>query len=126
MSLGFSSIVPGMTVLLAAELSAGCCGCPTTVPAAPEPAAAASRASGALTPNAAGAVVAVKTCAGALKPASDGLVDDAEDNDNQVQKLAGRSGYWWAAKDDKGSTIDPVGAMKMSEGGANGSKYAVH
>lgn len=127
MGLESSAIVTGMMVMLAAELSVGCCGCPKAVPAAPEPAVATSGATAAaLTPNLAGAVVAVKTCAGALMPASDGLVDDAEDNDNQVQKLAGRSGYWWAAKDDKGSTIDPLGAMKMSEGGANGSKYAVH
>ncbi len=127
MGTDFSSLVTGLLVLAVAELCTACCGCPKSAVVASEPAVSPAAAPAApLTPNAAGAVVAVKTCAGAMIPAVDGLVDDVEDNDNQVQKLAGRGGYWWAAKDDKGSTIEPLGAMKMSEGGANGSKYAVH
>ena len=41
--------------------------------------------------------------------AADGLVDDLEDGNNRVAQLAGRGGYWWSAKDDKGSTIEPSG-----------------
>src|SRR5450432_1368390 len=121
------TLVTVVGVIAAAELAAACCGCPKAATAAPEaPAPAGATAGAALSPNASGAVIAVKTCPGALVPAADGLVDDLEDNNNQVQQIAGRGGYWWAAKDDKGSTIEPSGEMKMSEGGAHGSKYAVH
>jgi hypothetical protein len=127
MGTGLSSLATVFGVLVAAQLAAGCCGCPKGASAAADaPAPAGVPAGVALTPSASGAVVAVKTCPGALVPAADGLVDDLEDGNNQVQQVAGRGGYWWAAKDDKGSSIDPSGEMKMSDGGAQGSKYAVH
>jgi endoglucanase len=125
--MGFSSTVTLSSVALAAQLAAACCGCPKAAPVAAAPTdVAASPPSAALTASGAGAVVAVKTCPGAFVPAADGLIDDLEDDNNQIQKIAGRGGYWWAAKDDKGSTIEPAGEMKMTEGGAGGSKYAVH
>jgi hypothetical protein len=112
----------------AAQLAvACCCCCPKTPPAtasAPPPVAAPASNSLGATPPA--ATVAVKSCPAGLRPAADGLIDDLEDNDNRVQQLAGRGGYWWSAKDDKGSTIEPLGEMKMTAGGAHGSKYAVH
>ena len=125
MRTGFSSFVIALGLVSAAELAVGCCGCPqagSVVPVAPP----AAPPGDALVANTAGDVVAVKTCPGALAPAADGLIDDLEDNNNQVQQVAGRGGYWWAGKDDKGSTIEPIGEMKMSEGGAGGSKYALH
>ena len=112
MGTGFSSIVAGVVVLVVAELSNACCGCPKSAAVAPEPPLPAAASGAPLTPNTAGAVVAVKTCPGPMIPAADGLVDDVEDNDNQVQKIAGRGGYWWAAKDDKGSTIEPLGLCR--------------
>jgi hypothetical protein len=100
------------------------CTCPCEGNRIPE---APSAASGpALGSTAAGSVVAIKTCAGGMKPAADGLVDDLEDGNNRVAELAGRGGYWWDAKDDKGSVIEPAGEVTMFQGGANGSKYAVH
>src|SRR4051794_31152042 len=108
MRTGFSSLVIAFGVVTAAELVAGCCGCPQAANAAPV-AGPAAPASVAVVPNASADVVAVKTCPGALAPAADGLIDDLEDNNNQVQQSAGRGGYWWAAKDDKGSTIEPMG-----------------
>ncbi len=114
-------------VTLAGELS-GCCGCPPAAQAASSPAATANAVT-ALAPvagNQPGAVVAVKTCPAALVAAPDGLIDDLEDGNHQVQQLGGRGGYWWTAKDDKGSSIEPTGEFKPSEGGAAGSKFAAH
>ncbi|HEY5374929.1 MAG TPA: hypothetical protein VIK01_14705 [Polyangiaceae bacterium] len=71
----------------------------------------------ALAPTAAGSVVEIKPCAGGMKPAADGLVDDLEDGNNRVAELAGRGGYWWATKDDKGSVIEPSGDIVMFSGG---------
>jgi len=120
------TLVNAIGVIAAAELAVACCGCPKDAAPPEAPAAAAAPAGAALSPNAAGAVVAVKTCPGALVPSADGLIDDVEDNNNRVQQIAGRGGYWWSAKDDKGSTIEPSGELKMSDGGAHGSKYALH
>ena len=53
-----------------------------------------------------------------------GLIDDAEDNDNQVIKSEGREGYWFTFVDTEGSTILPKGDFVMSPGGPPGSKYA--
>ncbi len=63
----------------------------------------------------------------ALKVAScpSAVVEDAEDLNNQILQLEGRGGYWFAFKDDEGSTIEPAGnGFKPSAGGANASKYA--
>jgi hypothetical protein len=107
---------------------AGCaCPCADASRAAQAPQAPTSPANQPLVSTASGSVVAIKTCASGMKPAADGLIDDLEDGNNRVAELAGRGGYWWDAKDDKGSTIEPSGTSAMFvEGGANGSKYAVH
>lgn len=127
MGIGLSSLGKMVGVVAAARLVVACCGCPSEPKAAAEATVPGSApAHAALTAAAGGAVLAVKTCPGALVPAKDGLVDDLEDNNNQVLQVAGRGGYWWAAHDDKGSTIDPSGEVKMAEGGVTGSKYAVH
>jgi endoglucanase len=56
----------------------------------------------------------------------DGLIDDAEDNNNRVAAVSGRGGYWYTYTDKLGSTIAPAagGTFSMSPGGANGSKFA--
>lgn len=58
----------------------------------------------------------------------DGLLDDAEDNNNQVAAVKGRSGYWYTFGDKAGSTVTPAlgGTFTMSAGGANGSANAAH
>src|SRR6476659_5191428 len=68
-----------------------------------------------------GSSSAVKRCR-ALRPADDGALDDLEDNNNQITKTNGREGYWWAAHDPKGSTID----MQIAEPGFGGSELAIH
>ena len=55
---------------------------------------------------------------------ADGLIDDAEDNNSQINTVGGRDGYWFTFKDELGSTIDPEGEFHMSPGGAEGSKFA--
>jgi endoglucanase len=67
------------------------------------------------------------TAAAALKPCGpDGLIDDAEDNNNKVAVVGGRGGYWYTYGDKIGSTITPAkgGTFTMSPGGANDSKFA--
>jgi endoglucanase len=59
-----------------------------------------------------------------LKSCPTGLIDDAEDKDNQVVKSEGREGYWFTFVDTEGSTIAPKGEFTMAEGGPPGSKYA--
>lgn len=59
----------------------------------------------------------------------EGLLDDGEDNNNQSAVVEGRGGYWYTYVDDTGSTVDPPagsqgGTFTMTEGGANGSKFA--
>jgi hypothetical protein len=58
----------------------------------------------------------------------DGLIDDAEDNNNRVAVVSGRGGYWYTYTDKLQSTILPApgGTYTMSPGGANGSKYAAN
>jgi hypothetical protein len=72
---------------------------------------------------------ATSAAAAALKSCGpDGLIDDAEDNNNQSVKVAGRGGYWYTYGDKLGSTITPAAGstFAMSPGGANGSKYAAN
>lgn len=67
-----------------------------------------------------------KVCSSAgTRPADDGLIDDFEDNDTQVAKVADRSGYWFTSADPGGSTIDPA-PLKPADGGADGSSKALH
>jgi endoglucanase len=61
----------------------------------------------------------------------DGLIDDAEDNNNQTAPVAGRGGYWYSFVDKIGSTITPAagsngGTFSMTAGGANNSKFAAN
>ncbi len=76
---------------------------------------------------AAGEAAQVKTCSGETVAAADGLIDDMEDNDNASATQAGRAGYWYVSKDDKGSTAEPADVKgNMGDGGANNSKKALH
>jgi hypothetical protein len=68
------------------------------------------------------AVAAVKRCPHGVRVANDGDMDDFEDGNNQLTKLAGRDGYWWVKKDDFGSTV----SMMPDDGGAGGSEVAMH
>jgi hypothetical protein len=61
----------------------------------------------------------------ASKACSDGMIDDAEDNDGKIMVQKDRGGYWFTYADDAGSTIAPK-KFEMAAGGANGSKYAAH
>jgi endoglucanase len=58
----------------------------------------------------------------------DGMIDDAEDDNNQVAPNKGRSGYWYTFLDKAGSTVTPAtgGTFTMSAGGASGSAHAAH
>jgi hypothetical protein len=58
----------------------------------------------------------------AFKPATDGALDDFEDGNKQLTKVAGRDGYWYQANDKFGSTID----VKIDEPGAGASEMAAH
>jgi len=60
------------------------------------------------------------------EPCPDGLLDDGEDNNGQIAKVGGRDGYWFTFVDTYGSKVEPTGPFKMTEGGANASKYAAH
>ncbi len=68
---------------------------------------------------------APNACAKGIRPAPDGALDDAEDNDTELTKVGGRDGYWFTSADPNGSTILPT-PFKMSDGGAGDSKRAVH
>jgi endoglucanase len=73
----------------------------------------------------AAAAAAYKSCG------PEGVIDDGEDNNNQVNPVAGRGGYWYTYSDKVGSTIAPApgalgGTFSMSPGGANGSKFAAN
>jgi endoglucanase len=61
----------------------------------------------------------------------EGLIDDGEDGNNQTKPAGERGGYWYTFIDptNSGTTVWPEpgtqgGAFAMSEGGANGSKFA--
>jgi endoglucanase len=61
-----------------------------------------------------------------LPQCRDGLLDNLEDGTQQIEKVAGRGGYWFTFMDTFGSTIDPRGEVKPQPGGVSGSKYAMH
>lgn len=66
---------------------------------------------------------------GKLCPKEIGVISDGESNSNQVNTVQGRGGYWYAFADNQGSTVTPMpgaqgGTFTMTEGGANGTKYA--
>src|SRR3954451_14838500 len=58
----------------------------------------------------------------------DGLIDDFEDNNNQINVVGDRGGYWYTYADKEGSTVwpeqgDKGGTFTLVEGGHD-SKYA--
>jgi endoglucanase len=61
-----------------------------------------------------------------LSDCPNGIIDDAEDENSQITLGGSDAGYWFTFKDEVGSTVEPSGDFKMSEGGAEGSKYAAH
>jgi len=66
-------------------------------------------------------------CPGAAVPASDGLIDDFEDGNNQVMTMGERDGYWWISKDALGTTVtEPEDSFKPGDGGPPGSAMALH
>ena len=54
----------------------------------------------------------------------DAVIEDAEDGNNQIVIQDGRSGYVYTYA-DAASTVDPPAPFTMTEGGANGSQYAL-
>jgi endoglucanase len=59
---------------------------------------------------------------------ADGVIDDAEDDNNQIAPNKQRSGYWYTFADKVGSAITPAagGTFAMSRGGASGSAHSAH
>jgi endoglucanase len=61
-----------------------------------------------------------------------GMIDDGEDGNNQNLPVENRGGYWYTFIDKTGSTtVTPMageqgGTFAMTEGGANGSKFAAN
>ena len=72
-----------------------------------------------------GNVADLTVCRTGLRPADDGSVDDFEDGNSQVNLEGGREGYWWTAKDEKGSSIGPM-PFVPAEGGGSGSELSMH
>ena len=72
-----------------------------------------------------GQVSDLTVCPAGLRRADDGSIDDFEDGNTQVNLEGGREGYWWQAKDEKGSTIGPA-PFSPSEGGGSGSEMSMH
>jgi endoglucanase len=70
--------------------------------------------------------------AGAFKECGpEGMLDDGEDGNNQSLPVGNRGGYWYTFVDKAGSTVTPMageqgGTFAMTEGGANGSKFAAN
>ena len=64
-------------------------------------------------------------------PAPGGMIADGDDNNNQVNVVEGRGGYWYTFVDEAGSDVWPTagskgGTFEMSPGGANGTQFAAH
>ena len=64
-------------------------------------------------------------------PASEGMISDGEANNNQVNAVKDRGGYWYTFVDKSGSTVTPTsgdqgGTFTMAPGGANGTQFAAH
>lgn len=88
-------------------------------PPAPAPVEAAAPATA---PPVADASKPPKTCSGETELAAGGAIDDFEDANGQISAVSGRDGYWFTAKDDKGSVIEPSGDFRVAEGGAGSTK----
>ncbi len=119
-----------LALALAALALAGCVSgssgaAPPAEAAAPPQNSAAPGKAATSDPAAKSAATPLKACS-SLAKASDGLIDDLEDNNGAEPTTAGRAGNWGTASDDKGTTVTPKGDFKPSPGGAGGSKYAAH
>lgn len=68
---------------------------------------------------------ALQVCERGMVVADDGSVDDFEDGDSQALLIGGRSGYWFTAVDNHGSTVEPKGELRPIDGGPSASKRAV-
>jgi endoglucanase len=64
----------------------------------------------------------IQKCLNGVRPAADGALDDFEDGNMQLTKLAKRDGYFWPMKDEDGSTVTAV----LDDDGADGSDIAMH
>src|SRR5262245_2058228 len=68
--------------------------------------------------------VALKECD------AEGLIDDFEDNNNQINIAGDRGGYWYTYADKEGSTVWPVegdkGGTFTVVAGGNNSKFAAN
>jgi len=100
---------------LAFTFSIGC-----IAPAASAPGAAPGSAA-----SLGGGATAFKDCG------AEGMLDDGEDGNNQTLPAGNRGGYWYTFVDKAGSTVTPMageqgGTFAMTEGGANGSKFAAN
>lgn len=75
-----------------------------------------------------GTGAAAANSADGKKCPADGVIDDAEDDNNQIAPNKGRGGYWYTFLDKAGSTIQPAAGstFAMSAGGAEGSAHAAH
>lgn len=67
----------------------------------------------------------LKGCPGGTRAADDGLVDDFEDGNTQVIRIAARDGHWFKAADPNGSAFDPD-ELSLAEPGAGDSSKAIH
>jgi endoglucanase len=122
-------LVPALSTLtLLATTSVGCLlGSPPSQTAQSTPTQSAPATEAATTPTPATAKAsALKSCG------PDGVIDDAEDNNNATAAVAGRAGYWYTFLDDIGSTIasgggqQQGGSFAMASGGAQNSKYSAN
>jgi endoglucanase len=88
--------------------------------------AAAAAAAGCIPKAQAGGAGSANTPEGRLC-SGDGVLDDGEDGNNQVNPAKGRGGYWYTFLDTAGSSITPLaGQFSMAPGGADGTAYAAH
>ena len=123
LSLSIPSLAAAAPILSVAALVMGALGCrpsaPAEAPATPEATPAPAPA------DQPAAAAPVTKCSGELVAADDGLVEDFEDGNSQVSATAGRDGYWWIAKDDKGSEVKVPGtSFTPADGGASSAKAA--
>jgi hypothetical protein len=70
--------------------------------------------------------VAKSICPKGFQVPQDGIIDNLEDGNTQLQTDSDRDGYWWTAKDPNGSTIEPSQGFAPVAGGPAGSNQAIH
>jgi endoglucanase len=74
-------------------------------------------ASGCITSRTGAYLNADEAAAEKLGRCPDGLIEDLEDGDTQVNKTEGRNGYWFTFYDPAGSTISPSSKL-LTDGGS--------